>query len=78
MIDKIVVSSFIQAFKFVYFQSIFAENKEKLILAALNSIMKTDFEPSEMSPDDLEAFFQAIHRLVASKVGFSAFTNLSG
>ncbi|XP_075217212.1 receptor mediated endocytosis 8 isoform X2 [Lycorma delicatula] len=56
----------------------FSENKEKLILAALNSIMKTEFDPAAMNPDDLEAFFQAVHRLVASKVGFSAFTNLPG
>ncbi|XP_031784415.1 dnaJ homolog subfamily C member 13 isoform X2 [Nasonia vitripennis] len=53
---------------------LFTENKDKIILGALNAVvgkeLETDFE--------IEAQFHALRRLVASKVGFTAFTNLPG
>ncbi|XP_039278465.1 dnaJ homolog subfamily C member 13 isoform X2 [Nilaparvata lugens] len=54
----------------------FAANKEKPINLTLESMIKKDCDPANMSLLDLEAFFQVLHRLVASKVGFSAFTQL--
>ncbi|XP_072047448.1 dnaJ homolog subfamily C member 13-like isoform X2 [Amphiura filiformis] len=56
--------------------SFFAENKEKLINAALTALLAHEGDPSTMPPQELEAFFQALRRLVASKAGFGAFTTL--
>ena len=51
-------------------EKIFAENKEKLIHAALSSLLLFDNDKA------LEAKFYALRRLVSSKAGFSAFTAL--
>jgi DnaJ family protein C protein 13 len=59
-------------------QGFFTENKEKLITAALQALVQKEGDQSAISLADLEAQFQALRRLVASKVGFSAFTTLSG
>jgi DnaJ family protein C protein 13 len=59
-------------------QGLFAENKEKLITAALQALVQKEGDQSAISLADLEAQFQALRRLVASKVGFAAFTTLSG
>lgn len=57
----------------------FAENKEKLISAALQSLTQKETEKiSELSNCELEASFHTLRRLLASKVGFAAFTNLQG
>ncbi len=50
-------------------QHLFAQNKEKLIHAALLSILNRDIGELETMPvDDLEQQFHALRRLVASKV----------
>ena len=61
------------------FQHLFAENKEKLIHSALQAILSRDIAELESMPvQDLEQQFHALRRLVASKAGFSAFTQLPG
>lgn len=63
----------------IFLQSIFAENKEKLILGALQALIKNESDKTvEQSNIELEASFHTLRRLLASKVGFSAFTNLPG
>jgi DnaJ family protein C protein 13 len=57
---------------------LFAENKEKLITAALQSLVQKEGDQGTISLADLEAQFQALRRLVASKVGFAAFTTMPG
>jgi hypothetical protein len=57
---------------------LFAENKEKLITTALQALVHKEGDQSAISLADLEAQFQALRRLVASKVGFAAFTTMSG
>lgn len=64
---------------FVPFQSIFAENKERLITGALQALCQKDTDPTyQLNNTELEATFHALRRLLASKVGFAAFTNLPG
>ncbi|XP_012285401.1 dnaJ homolog subfamily C member 13 isoform X2 [Orussus abietinus] len=53
---------------------IFTENKDKIILGALNILVNRDLETNS----ELEAQFHALRRLVATKVGFTAFTTLPG
>ncbi|CAH2216686.1 jg23003, partial [Pararge aegeria aegeria] len=57
---------------------LFAENKEKLITGALTAIMSSCPSGSNLPLRELEAQFHALRRLCASKVGFAAFTALSG
>lgn len=57
-----------------YLQGLFTENKDKIILGALNELVNTELE----SVVDIEAQFHALRRLAVSKVGFTAFTSLSG
>ena len=61
---------------FSKFQTLFAENKEKLINIALASLIDNERDQLSLPVDELEAQFQALRRLVASKAGFSAFTLL--
>ena len=61
------------------FQSLFAENKEKLILGALQALTQKETDTStKLNNLELEASFHTLRRLLASKVGFAAFTNLPG
>lgn len=63
----------------LFSQSIFAENKEKLISGALQALIKNEADKAvEQSNIELEASFHTLRRLLASKVGFAAFTNLPG
>ncbi|GAB1606314.1 dnaJ homolog subfamily C member 13-like isoform X2 [Argonauta hians] len=56
---------------------LFAENKEKLINAALSGLLgREGDQANNVSSEALEAEFQALRRLVASKAGFQAFTSL--
>ena len=55
-------------------QGLFTENKDKIILGALNAVVSKDLD----TDCEIEAQFHALRRLVASKVGFTAFTNLPG
>lgn len=55
---------------------LFAENKERMISAALGALLDKEGDQSSISLEDLESQFQAIRRLVASKAGFVAFTHL--
>lgn len=57
-----------------YLQGLFTENKDKIILGALNSVVAKDMETNF----EVEAQFHALRRLIASKVGFTAFTTLPG
>lgn len=59
-------------------EGIFSENKEKLILAALQALVSKEGDQKTISSAELESQFQALRRLVASKVGFAAFTKLPG
>lgn len=56
-------------------QGLFSENKEKLINNAILALLSQDAEQAGPNAE-LEAQFQAIRRLVASKAGFQAFTQL--
>lgn len=60
------------------FQSLFAENKEKLILSALQALTQKEDKVSDLTNLELEASYHTLRRLLASKVGFAAFTNLQG
>ncbi|XP_049787278.1 dnaJ homolog subfamily C member 13 [Schistocerca cancellata] len=57
---------------------LFAENKEKLITGALQSLVQKEGDQATITPQELEGQFQALRRLVASKVGFAAFTSMPG
>ncbi|XP_048827820.1 dnaJ homolog subfamily C member 13 isoform X4 [Brienomyrus brachyistius] len=54
---------------------LFSENKEKLINNAILALLSQDTE-LPVTNAELESHFQAIRRLVASKAGFQAFTQL--
>uniref|UniRef100_A0A3Q4MQ87 DnaJ homologue subfamily C GRV2/DNAJC13 N-terminal domain-containing protein n=1 Tax=Neolamprologus brichardi TaxID=32507 RepID=A0A3Q4MQ87_NEOBR len=56
-------------------QGLFSENKEKLINNAILALLSQDTELPALNTE-LESHFQAIRRLVASKAGFQAFTQL--
>jgi len=56
--------------------SLFAENKEKMIIHGINALLANEFDVSSVPSEDLEGFFHALRRLVASKAGFEAFTQL--
>lgn len=58
----------------------FAENKEKLIINALQALAQkeADNPTAQLSNLELEATFHAMSRLLASKVGYAAFTNMPG
>ncbi|XP_017066190.1 dnaJ homolog subfamily C member 13 isoform X2 [Drosophila eugracilis] len=60
--------------------SLFAENKDKLILSALQALAQKELDSptAQLSNLELEAIFHALTRLLASKVGYAAFTNLTG
>lgn len=59
-------------------QTLFAENKEKLIKGALSALLDREATGSDRASNsvELEAQFHALRRLVASKAGFCAFTSL--
>ncbi|XP_066249736.1 dnaJ homolog subfamily C member 13 [Euwallacea similis] len=59
-------------------EGIFSENKEKLIISALQSLVSREGDQKTISVFELESQFQALRRLVASKIGFAAFTKLPG
>ncbi|XP_077365120.1 dnaJ homolog subfamily C member 13 isoform X1 [Festucalex cinctus] len=54
---------------------LFSENKEKLINNAVLALLSQEAELPALNAE-LESHFQAIRRLVASKAGFQAFTQL--
>ncbi|XP_053322304.1 dnaJ homolog subfamily C member 13 [Spea bombifrons] len=54
---------------------LFSENKEKLINNAITSLLSQEGDAAASSAE-LESQFQAVRRLVASKAGFLAFTQL--
>lgn len=55
---------------------IFSENKEKLITSALQALVANKEDDKNLNNYELEAQFQALRRLVASKIGYAAFTTL--
>lgn len=55
---------------------LFAENKERMIGAALTALLDKEGDQTSISFEDLESQFHAIRRLVASKAGFGSFTQL--
>ncbi|GJQ87934.1 putative dnaJ homolog subfamily C member [Trypoxylus dichotomus] len=57
---------------------IFSENKDKLITAALQSLVQKEGDQKVVTAVELEAQFQALRRLLANKVGYAAFTSLPG
>ena len=61
---------------FLSSQGLFAENKEKLINGALTALLLKEGDQTSLPNHELEAQFHALRRLVASKVGFEAFTTL--
>uniref|UniRef100_A0A182PLV2 J domain-containing protein n=1 Tax=Anopheles epiroticus TaxID=199890 RepID=A0A182PLV2_9DIPT len=58
--------------------SLFAESKERLITGALQALIGSKEDNAQLNNVELEASFHVLRRLLASKVGFAAFTNLSG
>lgn len=70
--------SFPRLYCFLFFfslQGLFSENKEKLINNAILALLSQEAELPALNAE-LESHFQAIRRLVASKAGFQAFTQL--
>jgi len=59
-------------------EGFFAENKEKLIHAALMALTQTPIDVEHADAGLLEAYFHAMRRLFASKAGFTAFTQVPG
>ncbi|KAJ8971338.1 hypothetical protein NQ314_000751 [Rhamnusium bicolor] len=59
-------------------EGIFSENKEKLITGVLQSLVSKEGDQKTIPSVDMEAQFQALRRLVASKVGYACFTKLPG
>ena len=57
-------------------EGLFTENKEKLINGALNALLLKEGDQTTLPNVELEGQFHALRRLVASKVGFEAFTSL--
>lgn len=57
-------------------EGLFAENKEKLIVGALNALLMREGDQTTLPNEELESQFHALRRLVASKAGFEAFTSL--
>ena len=57
-------------------EGLFAENKEKLIHSALNAVLDHDTTSNVVDLDLIEDQFLALRRLLASKAGFQAFTQL--
>ena len=57
-------------------QTLFAENKEKLIKGTLLALLDRENDTETASVEELEAQFQALRRLAASKAGFMSFTQL--
>ena len=53
---------------------LFAENKEKLIQGAISAFIDKEGDQQEISSEDLQQHFQALRRLIASKIGFASFT----
>lgn len=60
---------------FFFNQGLFSENKEKLINNAITALLSQEGDIAA-SNAELESQFQAVRRLVASKAGFLAFTQL--
>jgi len=60
----------------VLLQTLFAENKEKMINATLASLLDREGDQTSLPSDELEEQFHAMRRLVASKAGFGAFMSL--
>uniref|UniRef100_A0A182Y246 J domain-containing protein n=1 Tax=Anopheles stephensi TaxID=30069 RepID=A0A182Y246_ANOST len=58
--------------------SLFAESKERLITGALQALIGSKEDNAQLNNVELEASFHVLRRLLASKVGFAAFTNLPG
>ncbi|XP_025080789.1 dnaJ homolog subfamily C member 13-like isoform X2 [Pomacea canaliculata] len=56
---------------------LFAQNKEKLINSTLAALIEQEGDQISISNIALESQFHALRRLVASKAGFQAFTDLS-
>jgi DnaJ family protein C protein 13 len=54
---------------------LFAENKEKLIINTLSSLRDLE-NTNSFTSDQIEQEFHTLRRLMASKVGYKAFTNL--
>ena len=57
-------------------EKLFAENKDRLINNALITLLQREGDQSSLPNDELEGQFHALRRLVASKVGYCAFTQL--
>ncbi|EDV26296.1 uncharacterized protein TRIADDRAFT_21978 [Trichoplax adhaerens] len=57
-------------------EGLFAENKEKLINGALIAFLLNERSHDTLSNDEIEAQFHVLRRIVASKIGFQAFTTL--
>lgn len=49
-----------------------------MITGALQALVQKEGDQKSISNVDLEAQFQALRRLIASKVGYATFTNLPG
>ena len=59
-------------------EHLFAENKEKLISGAINSLITKEGDQDSITAVELEQQFHALRRLVASKAGYGCFTTLPG
>lgn len=55
---------------------LFAENKERQINSGLAALLEKEGDQTSIPLEDLEGQFHALRRLVASKAGFGAFTQL--
>ncbi|XP_042237903.1 dnaJ homolog subfamily C member 13-like isoform X4 [Homarus americanus] len=59
-------------------KGLFAENKERLITGGLGALVLREGDQATLPPEEVEAQFHALRRLVASKAGFACLTSLPG
>lgn len=57
---------------------LFSENKDKLIVGALQALVQKEGDQKAITSIELEAQFQALRRLLANKIGYACFTTLPG
>jgi hypothetical protein len=74
-----ILINYLFIYLFIIFpQGIFAENKDKRVTGALETMMLKEGDLGTLPLSELEAQFNALRRLLACKVGFCSFTSLPG
>lgn len=78
IVNSMLMDRLMSLIKLKNLQGIFSENKEKIIIGALHALVQKEGDQKSINSIELESQFHALRRLVASKVGYAAFTTLPG